>query len=114
MVVPKVFRFVIKYVTPFFILAIFTASLIKPEGDWASAFGSLFTGNGYPFAHDSVIGQIFHVGVEDYRWFRDGAPTHEFIKDITRFLLMLTFAAIAAAIYYSWNKKEKQLKKGDN
>ncbi len=60
--VPIFFRFVIKYVTPLFILVVFLGAMFKPTGDWAAAFGSLASGYGWPFAPDSVIGKVLHTG----------------------------------------------------
>jgi SNF family Na+-dependent transporter len=47
MKVPYVFRYVIQYVTPIFILAIFVGSMIQPAGgDWSGALRGLFSGSG--------------------------------------------------------------------
>lgn len=98
--VPEFFRFVIKYVTPAFILIIFVGSLIKPSGDWAAAFASVSSGNGWPLAPDSVIGKVLHVGVADYRWFNNaGDGTPYLVQDLTRMLLLVVFMAIAYFVY---------------
>lgn len=103
--IPKVFKFIIKYVTPAFILLIFIGALFKPSTDWISAYGQFFSGNGWPLAADSVIGQIFHVGTEKYIWFENGEPTREFVKDITRVILMATFILVAVLVHLAWKKK---------
>jgi SNF family Na+-dependent transporter len=105
--VPPVFRLVIKYVTPFFILLIFIGALIKPAGAWGEAFASFFSGGGWPFAPDSVIGKIFHIGVDNYRWFDDaGRGTPFLVQDMTRLLLMVVFAACGYLVYRAWRLKE--------
>jgi SNF family Na+-dependent transporter len=107
--VPLVFRFVIKYVTPGFILIIFLGALIKPAGDWAAALGSLFSGGGWPLAPDSVIGKILHVGVADYRWFDEaGAGTPYLVQDMTRLLLAVVFAGCAFLVYRAWQLKPRR------
>ena len=105
--IPQLFRFVIHYVTPAFLLVVFVGSLISPEsGNWVAAFHSLLSGNGWPFAADSVIGKIFHVG-SDYRWFDDaGHATRDLVMDGTRVLLSLVFFGIAWLVYKAWKKKE--------
>ncbi|MBK7105207.1 MAG: sodium-dependent transporter [Ignavibacteriae bacterium] len=111
--IPNVFKFLIKFVTPVFISIIFIGAAIKPNVDWSIAISNLFSGNGWQFAPDSVIGVIFHVGAENTKWFIDGLPTRIFVQDFTRVLLMLTFAAIAFMVHKSW-KNKKLLKNGVN
>ncbi|MEN6420354.1 MAG: sodium-dependent transporter, partial [Smithella sp.] len=44
--VPKIFRFIIKYITPVFILVVFIGALIQPaEGNWILACQSLMSGD---------------------------------------------------------------------
>jgi SNF family Na+-dependent transporter len=104
--VPHLFRWIIKYVTPLFLLVVFFGSFITPDrGDWRAAFASLFRGDGWPFAPGSLIGTLLHLGVDDTRWFIDGEPTEIFILDATRVLLVLTFALIAMAVRQAWKRK---------
>lgn len=109
MAVPVLFRYVIKYVTPLFILVIFVGSLIKPAGDWGTAVQSLFAGQGWELASDSVIGKILHVGEPDYVWFdAQGRVTRALVQDATRLLLALVFVATGLLIAKAWRlKKEK-------
>lgn len=106
--VPRFFRFVIQFVTPLLLLAVFVGTLINPlNGDWTGAFGNLFSGNGWPLDSGSIIGKILHLGMDDTRWFIDGEPTRVFIIDATRMLLLFTFIAIAFIIRIAWKRKEK-------
>lgn len=106
--VPQFFRFVIKYVTPMFILVIFLGSLVKPAGDWSAAVGSLLSGGGWPFAPDSVIGRVFHAGVADYRWFNEqGYATPYFVQDLTRVFLLILFAICGFLVYKAWQLKSR-------
>ncbi len=107
-VIPRFFRFVIKYVTPLFLLAVFLGALIKPAGgDWRAAVGALFRGDGWQLAPDSVIGTVLHTGNPGYRWFADGMPTSDFVIDMTRVLLMLTFAGIGFAVWLAWRRNAR-------
>ncbi|HEX4954300.1 MAG TPA: sodium-dependent transporter [Thermoanaerobaculia bacterium] len=110
MAVPRIFRFVIKYVTPAFILLVFLGALIKPAGgDWGAALSGLSSGTGWSFAPDSVIGKVLHTGVDDYRWFDEaGRATPELVKDITRTLLLALFAACTWVIWYTWRRRERK------
>jgi neurotransmitter:Na+ symporter, NSS family len=94
-VVPDIFRYILKYVTPVFLIMVFTASLIKPEGgNWASALTILRDSGSWTFASDSVIGNLLHYGIQDTRWFINGVPTKLFITDATRLLLTIVFLII--------------------
>jgi NSS family neurotransmitter:Na+ symporter len=104
--IPPVFRPVIQFVTPLFILVVFLGALVKPEGDhWGEAVRGLFTGHGWAFAPDSVIGKVLHRGVENYAWFTNGYPTHEFVQDMTRLLLALLFMGWAILVWNAWRRK---------
>jgi hypothetical protein len=107
--VPTIFRFVIKYVTPGFILIIFIGAMIKPVGDWAAAMTSLVSGGGWPFAPDSVVGKVLHVGVADYRWLDEaGRGTPYLVQDMTRLLLTAVFIACAYLVYRAWQLKPRR------
>ncbi|HWP81329.1 MAG TPA: sodium:calcium symporter, partial [Bacteroidota bacterium] len=105
--VPVIFKYVIKYITPVFLLAVFLGSLISPlGGDWNAAITSLLNGTGWPLDAGSIIGKILHLGFEDTRWFIDGEPTKVFIVDVTRILLLATFITIAVVVRVAWKRKE--------
>ncbi|MCX7983735.1 MAG: sodium-dependent transporter [Bacteroidetes bacterium] len=111
--IPIFFKFVMKYVTPLFLLGVFSGSLIAPkEGDWIAAFSQLFSGKGWPLDPNSILGKIFRVGVTDTRYFIDGEPTSIFIVDMTRLLLLVTFIGIACAVAYAWRHRKVQAEKG--
>ena len=109
MKVPRVFKYVIKYVTPAFILVIFVAALIKPAGPWGDAFSGLFSGQGWKLAADSVIGKVLHLGEPGYRWFDEaGYGTRGLVQDMTRVLLALVFATCAFLVWKAWKNKERR------
>lgn len=107
--VPRFFRFVIRYVTPAFIGVVFVGSLLQPVGsDWPAAWSSFVSGGGWPFAPESVIGRLGHVGDPSWAW-RDpatGEPTRAFVQDATRVLLLLVFVGLAALVRMAWRRKE--------
>jgi SNF family Na+-dependent transporter len=104
--VPYFFRYVIKYVTPLFILVIFLAALIKPAGDWGAAFQGLFSGAGWTLAGDSVIGKVMHAGITDYAWFdAQGRGTKYLVQDLTRLLLLVLFLACSFLVWKAWRLK---------
>jgi hypothetical protein len=108
MKVPRVFRYIIAYVTPFLLLFIFVAALVKPTGDWGTALASLTAGHGWPFATDSVIGKLSHAG-GTYVWFdAAGRGTRELVVDVTRLLLTAVFAGCAALIWRAWRNQRRR------
>jgi SNF family Na+-dependent transporter len=107
--VPPIFRFIIKFVTPVFIIVVFVGALIKPSGTWSTAGASLLSGGGWPFAADSVIGKIFHVGQENYAWFdQQGAGTVFLVQDLTRLFLLGVFVACLGLVYKAWQLKQRR------
>ncbi len=107
--VPRVFRYIIRYVTPIFILVVFVGAMFKPETGWRQAWDSLWTGGGWPFAPDSVVGMVTHKGVGQYLWFdpKSGYATRELVKDITRVLLSSVFIACAVLVWAAWRRKRR-------
>jgi len=107
--VPKIYRFVIRWVTPPFIVLIFVAALIKPEaGDWGAAVQSLASGGGWPLAPDSVIGKVLHVGVDE-GWFTEGgAATGRLVRDVTRLSLAAVFAVLTLMVGLSWRRRRRR------
>lgn len=107
MQVPRIFRFVIRWVTPAFILLVFLGALVQPTGRaWGAAFWSLVQGRGWPFGAESVLGRVLHVDDDDYAWFdAAGQPTADMVQDLTRVLLLLVLLAFAALIWYAWRRR---------
>lgn len=110
MKVPRLFRFVIRRVTPFFILAVFLGAMFQPEnGEWIAAVGGLFGGRGWPFDPSSVIGKIMHKGAQDPRWFDAmGRGTPVLVQDLTRVLLSLVFALCALLVWNAWRRRREK------
>lgn len=99
--IPGFFKYILKYVTPTFLLAVFIGSLIKPvDSQWALAFTTLFNDFYWPFAPDSVIGNIMHVGVED--------TTQIWVMNSVRTLMVVVYAMIGALIALAWKIKERR------
>ena len=107
MKVPYVFRYVIQYVTPAFILAIFVGALVKPAGEWGAALSSLTGGQGWPFAPDSVVGKVLHVGVSGGWFDAEGYATRALVEDVTRLLLTFVFLGCAALVFRAWRGRER-------
>lgn len=101
MKVPTIYKFIIKFITPLFILVIFTTSLFKPgDGtfeDWKNAFGSLTSGEGWPYASDSIISQLLHLDT-GFRWVVEGTFTDMFYIDMSRLVLLGLFVGLCLMV----------------
>ena len=96
---PGFYKYVIKYVTPLFILLVLLGAMIQPSVPWGEAFSRLVAGEGWPLAPGSVIGKLLHVG-DTEGWFKaDGGVTPVFVKDLTRLVLLTVFAVMAALVW---------------
>ena len=111
--IPSIYKPIMKWITPLFIIVIFLSALIKPLGgsvsDWQLAFHQLFTKGSWPFASDSIISQVFHLD-QPWIWFKNGSPTVLFFKDMSRLLLTLTFVGLSVLVHIAKNKKRKNAK----
>lgn len=57
--IPVIYRFIIKWITPFMLLAVFFGSLVRPANDeW-----SKISFKGWKLHNESIIGQIKHQGI---------------------------------------------------
>ncbi|MEQ9304145.1 MAG: sodium-dependent transporter [Marinoscillum sp.] len=57
--IPIAYRFIIQYVTPTFLIAVFLGATLTPTGNnWLAAFAQLSDGNGWPLDDLSLIGKI--------------------------------------------------------
>jgi|GEM_PF-6651836 len=110
--VPRIYRPIIKYVTPLFIGIIFLTSLFKPLNgefsDWSTAFNSLFSKQGWPWANDSIINQIFHINT-GVQWVADGHFTNMFYVDMSRFFLLACFFALVAMVKVASNRRKRNI-----
>ena len=64
-VIPRIFRFILQWVTPIMLIIIFLSALITPSnGDWAAAFAQLGNGSGWPFDASAIISQLTHSDIK--------------------------------------------------
>jgi hypothetical protein len=63
------------------------------------------SGNGWLFDKGSILHQIFRFG-EETVWFENGKPTGMFFIDMSRILLLLTFAGIAYLVHIASKKRK--------
>lgn len=116
--IPIIFKFIIKFITPFLLLFVFIGSLITPLGNnWIAAKDSLFSGNGWPLDNSSLVKQITNSGLkEQIASATDPAQAAVLEEKLfyingARILLLLVFLGIAFLVYAAYQKR-LQNKKG--
>jgi hypothetical protein len=114
MTVPTVYKFIIKYVTPVFLLFVFIGSAFSPlNGDWSGAISSLMSGNGWILDNGSLIKQVLNTGIREQIMNaadsaqRAALETQLFYINSARVLLTAVFLGICALVYIA--HKQRQL-----
>lgn len=111
--VPDVYKFIIKWVTPFFLLFVFIGSIFSPlGGDWSGALASLLSGNGWTLDDGSIIRQLFMSGLRD----KIAAATDATAKAAletrlhyiigARILLTVCFIGICYLVYLAYKRRQ--------
>ena len=107
--VPIIFKYIIKYITPVFILFVFFGAVFRPVGDdWFAAFQALGSGS-WPFHDTSILNQLFRFNLEEVIWFKDGIPTNIFFIDMSRFLLLATFIALCVLVRVASIRRKNEI-----
>lgn len=111
--IPKVFRFIIKWVTPFMLLFVFLGALITPKGnDWIGAFS-----NGWQLDNSSIIKQITNSGLREQISIAQAAGDLETVAILdekllyitgARLLLLAVFLGIGYLVFIAYRKRIKQ------
>jgi len=115
MKVPRIYRPIIKYVTPLFLLCVFLGSVVSPlGGDWAAAIESLMAGRGWTLDDGSLIRSFLNSGLRDQiARATDSvqlAALEErlFYINASRALLTAVFVGICVMVYFAGKKREGQ------
>lgn len=96
---PGFYKYVIKYVTPLFILVVLVGAMVNPSVSWGEAVSQLLSTGSWPFAAESVLGKVLHVGETGGYFDAAGRITPMFVKDLTRVVLLTVFSLIAVLVW---------------
>jgi SNF family Na+-dependent transporter len=106
MKVPQFYKFVIKWITPMFLLLVFIGSVFSPlGGDWNAALSSLMSGNGWSLDDGSIIRQLFSSGLREQIAAATDAAAKSALEDrllyisLARALLAGVFLGICYLVY---------------
>ncbi|MFM7822158.1 MAG: hypothetical protein ACKPB3_00110 [Bacteroidota bacterium] len=109
-VIPTIFRFVIKWVTPFLLFFVFMGALIKPvDNDWVGAIQ-----HGWVLDNSSIIKQITHAGIDAQIAASSDPAEIETLEEkkvfmnFARIMLILLFVFISVLVYIAYDKRKKE------
>lgn len=113
--VPKIYRFIIKFITPVLLLFVFIGALLTPLGNnWLAAKTSLLSGNGWPLDNASIIRQISNSGLREQI---AAATDPQIISNLNdkllyisgaRILLLALFIGISVLVYIAHHKRTQK------
>ncbi|HNQ12363.1 MAG TPA: sodium-dependent transporter [Bacteroidia bacterium] len=113
--IPTIYKFIIKFVTPFLLLFVFLGSLITPKGnDWQGAFSSLLNGNGWSLDHSSIIMQLSNSGLKEQILNAPDAMAASVLEEkmfyinMARIILLSLFIIISLLVYKAYINRQKK------
>ncbi len=113
MKVPTVYKFIIKYVTPLFLLAVFVGSVFSPKnGDWQGAWSSLARGAGWELDNGSLINMFLNTGIHEQLAAATDPAQIAHLQDslllvnLSRALLTAVFAGISLMVFLAARKRK--------
>ncbi|HSQ74246.1 MAG TPA: sodium-dependent transporter [Bacteroidota bacterium] len=119
MTVPTPYKFIIKYITPLFLLFVFIGSVFSPMGgDWAGAWNSLIAGNGWILDNGSLIKMVLNTGLrEQIAATTDPAQLEHLQTSLTlvsasRALLTAVFVGVCLMVYTAARRRPRGKESG--
>lgn len=110
------FKWVIKYVTPALLVAVFLGALITPESNqWIDAFYSMFNGGGWPLDNHSLIMQITNAELSLKLESSSDLIQIEFIEqqifyiNMSRLVLLSLFIFICTLVYFAHKRRKNKI-----
>jgi len=113
--IPNMYKYIIGYVTPVLLILVFLGTVFKPiDNDWIAAFQQLFSGQGWPFAYDSLVGKIANLELKHQLSIATDPDIILQIKrriwlsNFAKILLLVVFIAIGYFVYLAYKKRKKE------
>jgi SNF family Na+-dependent transporter len=109
---PIVFKFVLRYITPLFLILVFIGAVITPENNnWIAGFEHLMNGDGWSLDSSSIIKQITLSDLRNELTQTANPEQHELVKaklfyiSFARIMLALLFSGICVLVYRAIKKR---------
>lgn len=113
--IPIIYKYIIKFVTPFLILFVFLGSLITPKGnDWSGAISQLLSGNGWQLDNGSLIKQLSNSGLKEQIMNATDPAAMAVLQErlsyinMARVFLLALFVGIAVVVFIAHKKRVKE------
>ena len=113
--VPGIYKYIIKYVTPVFLLAVFIGSVFLPRnGDWGEAFSGLLSGNGWDLDNGSLILMVLNSGLREQIASATDALEIAALEDqlfyinASRALLILVFIGLCTMVFVAGRRRRRK------
>ena len=114
MKIPHVFKWIIKYITPVLLLAVFLGALFAPEGDnWLAVISGFMDGQGWALDNNSLIHQITNIKLKNELLLATDPAQMIFIKkqifysNMARLVLVILFLFISSLVFLAYKKRKK-------
>ena len=113
--VPRIYRFIIKWVTPVMLIIIFLGSLFKPQNnEWSENISSFFSGDGWTLDNGSIIKTITHAGIREQiaattdSLVISGLEERMMYINFARIMLLALFIGISLLVYIAFKKRQRE------
>lgn len=110
--VPKVFYWIMKYVTPTFLIVILFTSIFKPQAGWDRYIAAAVSGDPAPpwdWSDDGMIGRLLH---KDLPLKPDASPAEinfnhnlKTLRTVDRSVMIGAFLGFSGLVFYAWKKR---------
>lgn len=110
--VPAVFRFIIQYVTPVFLIVILAASIFMPSPGWGSYLADVFAGKSpaFQFSGDGMIGKLLHndLVIKPDDPVEKVAYTQSLmtLRNIDRLMMVGVYGMFCVMVAVGWRRRE--------
>jgi SNF family Na+-dependent transporter len=108
--VPGIYKYIIKWVTPFMLIFVFVGALITPkDNDWVNAFS-----NGWALDNSSIIKKITNTGLKEQITMATDPVEIAMLEDkmfyisMARLLLLAVFISIGFLVYLAYQRRKKE------
>ena len=112
--IPRLYYYVMQYVTPTFLIVLLVAFIFKPAGGWERFIAPSTDAQSpaWEWAPDSMIGRLLHKDLP----LKDGATPEEarfneqlkFMRTADRCVMVAAFLGFAALVSVAWAKRAKR------
>lgn len=115
MKVPNYYKFIIKYITPVFLLFVFIGSVFSPKnGEWIVAVTNLLEGKAWALDDGSLIRQVMSSGLREQIMSATDPAQLALLEDQlfyisgARILLTVVFVGVCALVYIAYRKRKAE------